>query len=93
MTYFPDNKIVPISEVKGRVVYAGVTPKGMVKLVYTVKNGDVPGAICKRFGVRLADLNYWNNIRKNMIRVGQKLVIYVPKNKADKYAGMAKVVK
>lgn len=91
-TYFPDNRIVKITESKG-YAYAGRTPDGKAKLIYTVKAGDVPGAIAKRFGVRLSDLSYWNNIRRNMIRTGQKLVIYVPKNKADKYAGVAKVSK
>lgn len=91
-TYFPDNKVVKIAEAKG-YVYAGRTPDGKAKLIYTVKKGDVPGGIAKRFGVRVSDLNYWNNIRRNMIRAGQKLVIYVPKNKASKYAGMAKVAK
>lgn len=88
-TYFPDNRIAKISEAKG-YAYAGRTPDGKVKLIYTVKKGDVPGGIARKFGVRVADLNYWNNIRRNMIRDGQKLVIYVPKNKADKYTGMAK---
>ena len=91
-TYFPDNKVVKIAEAKG-YVYAGRTPDGKAKLIYTVKRGDVPGGIAKRFGVRLSDLNYWNNIRRNMIRAGQKLVIYVPKNKAGRYAGMAKISK
>ena len=87
-TYFPDNRIAKISEAKG-YAYAGRTPDGKVKLIYTVKKGDVPGGIARKFGVRVADLNYWNNIRRNMIRDGQKLVIYVPKNKADRYTGMA----
>lgn len=87
-TYFPDNRIAKISESKG-YAYAGRTPDGKVKLIYTVKKGDVPGGIARKFGVRVADLNYWNNIRRNMIRDGQKLVIYVPKNKADRYTGMA----
>ena len=90
--YFPDNKIVKITDTRG-AVYAGRTPDGKAKLVYTVRNGDVPGSIAKRFGVRVNDLIYWNNIRRSMIRVGQKLVIYVPKNKADRYAGMAKISK
>ncbi len=87
-TYFPDNRVVKISEAKG-YAYAGRTPDGKVKLIYTVKRGDVPGGIAHKFGVRVADLNYWNNIRRNLIREGQKLVIYVPKNKADRYTGMA----
>ncbi len=92
MKYFPDNKIVKITDSRG-AVYAGRTPDGKAKLIYTVRSGDVPGSIARRFGVRVNDLVYWNNIRRGMIRIGQKLVIYVPKNKADRYTGMAKVVK
>lgn len=56
---------------------------GRVRLVYTVKSGDVPGGIAMRFNVRLADLKYWNNLNKKMtIRPGQKLVLYVPEKKA-----------
>ncbi len=92
LKYFPDNKIVKITDARG-VAYAGRTPDGKVKLVYTVRSGDVPGSIARRFGVRVSDLAYWNNIRRNMIRIGQKLVIYVPKNRASRYAGMARIVK
>lgn len=92
MKYFPDNKIVKITDAHG-ATYAGRTPDGKAKLIYTVRNGDVPGSIAKRFGVRVNDLIYWNNIRRSMIRVGQKLVIYVPKHKADRYTGVAKVAK
>ena len=93
--YFPDNRVVNIVESRrgGGVTYAGVTPAGMAKLIYTVKKGDVPGAIASRFGVRVNDLIYWNNIRRNLIRDGQKLVIYVPKAKTEKYSRIAKVAK
>ena len=65
---------------------------GKTKLVYTVKSGDVPGAIARRYGVTTADLRYWNNLNKRLtIRVGQKLAIYVPSSKAAQYSGTAKV--
>lgn len=83
--YFPDNKIVAVSE----ATFTGTIPANSVHFLYTVKEGDVPGAIASKFGVRLADLKYWNNMRRNIIRVGQKMHIYVPKAKADKYDGMA----
>ena len=86
--YFPDNKMVPVSEAN----YGHAAPAGSVKLIYTVKSGDVPGSIANKFNVRLADLKYWNNMHRNIIRIGQKLVVYVPKSKVDKYRKMAKVV-
>ncbi len=86
--YFPDNKVVPVSEAKAGVY----VPANSAKLIYTVRQGDVPGSIAQRFGVSLSNLKYWNNIHRNIIRIGQKLVIYVPKSKVDKYRGMARVV-
>ncbi len=37
------------------------------------------------YNVRISDIRYWNNIRNNTIRAGQKLVIYVPRNNLSKY--------
>ncbi len=48
---------------------------------YTVRSGDVLGVIAQRHGVRVSDLRAWNNLRGNMIRPGQKLVLYGAKNK------------
>lgn len=56
------------------------------KLYYTVKSGDAVGLIADWYDVRTADLRYWNNIRRNIIRSGQKLVIYKPKGKSTRYA-------
>ena len=55
------------------------------KLSYTVKSGDNVGYIADWFDVRASDLRYWNNISRNLIRSGQKLVIYKPKGASDKY--------
>ncbi len=66
--------------------YTPAPPSGdMTKLFYTVKYGDNLGFIASWYNVRISDLRYWNNIRRNLIRGGQKLVVYVPKKKADKY--------
>jgi membrane-bound lytic murein transglycosylase D len=61
------------------------------KLTYTVKSGDNPGYICEWYNIKLRDLQYWNNIRRNSIRVGQKLAIYKPKNKAENYRQIDKM--
>ena len=62
-----------------------------VKLVYTVKSGDNLGYISEWYNVRISDLQYWNNIRRNLIRSGQKLVIYKHKNQVDKYRDIDKL--
>jgi membrane-bound lytic murein transglycosylase D len=71
--------------------YVHTPPSGnMQKVFYTVKTGDNLGAISEQYHVRIGDLKYWNNINRNMIRVGQKLVIYVPKPKTNAIAGNTK---
>jgi membrane-bound lytic murein transglycosylase D len=55
------------------------------KLYYTVKSGDNLGFIADWYDVRLSDIRYWNNISRNLIRSGQKLVIYKPKGGAGNY--------
>ncbi len=70
--------------------YVPVTPRGKAKIYYRVKPGDAVGLIAQRFHVRSADLRYWNDIRRNLIRVGQRLIIYVPKSKAGYYQTLAK---
>lgn len=45
-------------------------------LVYTVEQGDTPGAIAGRFGISLETLLWANNLRNaNMIKAGDELII------------------
>jgi membrane-bound lytic murein transglycosylase D len=60
-------------------------PGNYAKLIYTVKEGDNLGFISMWYNVRISDIRYWNNIRYNTIRTGQRLSIYVPRNKVSKY--------
>jgi membrane-bound lytic murein transglycosylase D len=81
--YFPNNTLVnPAEKSSGKFAPADID--GKTKIVYTVKEGDTVGGISKKYKVREGDLTYWNNIRKNMIRTGQKLAIYVPESKKTK---------
>ncbi|MBI9065815.1 MAG: LysM peptidoglycan-binding domain-containing protein [Salinivirgaceae bacterium] len=66
----------------------GPPTKNHSKLTYQVKSGDNLGYIASWYGVRVSDVRHWNNVRHNMIRVGQKLLIYVPKSKLSKYDGI-----
>jgi membrane-bound lytic murein transglycosylase D len=82
--HFPDNTLVAPQN----SVIAGETEfstEGKTRIMYTVKSGDNPGYIANWFNINLNDLRNWNNIRRNMIRTGQKLVIYVPEEKVDHY--------
>ncbi|MGL5681473.1 MAG: transglycosylase SLT domain-containing protein [Marinifilaceae bacterium] len=83
-----DRKADPGNRIK---VHAKPIGGGGDRIVYTVKSGDVPGAIASKFKVRLSDLRYWNNLNKNLtIRPGQKLVIYANKSVAAAHNGSSK---
>ncbi|MDA3929301.1 MAG: transglycosylase SLT domain-containing protein, partial [Prolixibacteraceae bacterium] len=82
--YFPNNQIKNPNQTAYQFVPVEV--KGKDKVFYKVKSGDNVGFIAEWFKVRAADVRYWNNIRGNLIRVGQRLVIYVPKGKANYYS-------
>ncbi|MDR3287323.1 MAG: transglycosylase SLT domain-containing protein [Prevotellaceae bacterium] len=57
--------------------YSGVAKGNGKQIVHVVRKGETVGGIAQKYRVRTDDLKYWNNIgRNNMIRIGQKLVIY-----------------
>jgi membrane-bound lytic murein transglycosylase D len=60
-------------------------PGNYAKLTYTVKEGDNLGFVSMWYNLRVSDIRYWNNIRNNTIRSGQKLTIYIPRNNLSKY--------
>ncbi|MGQ7870674.1 transglycosylase SLT domain-containing protein [Sunxiuqinia sp. sy24] len=83
--FFPNNEIInPKSSNSHHVSNIS----GKDKVLYTVKSGDNLGYISEWFHVRVSDLRYWNNISRNLIRVGQKLAIYVPQGQADFFASV-----
>ena len=46
-------------------------------IIYTVASGDVLSGITPRFGVTVAQIQQWNNIKNpDVIAAGQKLTIY-----------------
>jgi membrane-bound lytic murein transglycosylase D len=69
-----------------RSSYITTDIKGKTKLIYTVKDGDNIGFIAEWYRVGLSDLRNWNNIYRNTIRVGQKLVVYVDPAKSEYYS-------
>lgn len=87
-SYKPDvylNRNVVIAD-PTRSSYITTDIKGKTKLIYTVKDGDNIGSISEWYKVGLSDLRNWNNIYKNKIRVGQKIVVYVNPSKSEYYS-------
>lgn len=86
--FFPNNQIV---NPQGYIAsHSPSDIKGRDKVIYTVKSGDNLGLIASWFRVRSSDLKYWNGIKKNFIKVGQKLTVYVPEGQGDHYAKLNK---
>jgi len=50
---------------------------GRELIVYQVRSGDVLGKIAERYRVRVGDIKSWNNLSSNMIRIGQRLNVWV----------------
>lgn len=69
-----------------RSSYAPSDIKGKTKIIYTVKEGDNIGFISEWYRVSIADIRNWNNIYRNNIRVGQKMVVYVNSTKSEYYS-------
>ncbi|MBW8334492.1 MAG: transglycosylase SLT domain-containing protein [Prolixibacteraceae bacterium] len=87
--FFPNNEIVN-PQTKFVSVESGDF-KGRDKVIYTVKSGDNLGAISAWFRVRVSDIQYWNKIRKNFIKAGQKLTIYVTEGQGEYYSRLNKM--
>jgi membrane-bound lytic murein transglycosylase D len=83
--FFPNNKIKEPEKITGTTSSTAYVPniKGKTKVQYTVKTGEVIGQIAGYFNVKVADIKYWNNIKGNLIRVEQKLTIYVPNDMVE----------
>ncbi|MDD4149158.1 MAG: transglycosylase SLT domain-containing protein [Bacteroidales bacterium] len=76
--YTPDENYIDYTPI-------ATQPEGTSELLYTIKSGDAVGLIASWYGVETANLRAWNGISGNMIRVGQKLKVYVPEALASKY--------
>lgn len=67
-------------------------PAGTAAITYVVKSGDVLGSIASKYHVSVNSLKSWNGLGSNMIRVGQKLKVYVPQSQKSKYESSSTTV-
>jgi membrane-bound lytic murein transglycosylase D len=75
--YFPNNQLVPLRSGRSRGSKVIINPAGMNESTYVVKSGDNLGAIASRYRVTVDDLKEWNNLKKNNLKIGQQLTVYV----------------
>jgi len=61
------------------------------KVIYTVKRGDNLGDIADWFDVPADDIKSWNKLRKNAVKYGQKLTIWVEGSKIGYYKKIGKM--
>ncbi len=64
-----------------------VIPANTVPLNYTIQPGDNLGRIAEKYGVRVSQLQAWNDISGTRINAGDQLVVHVPKGKANQFKG------
>ena len=50
---------------------------GRERVVHRVKSGEVLGLIAQKYRVRVSDIRNWNGLSGNLIRVGQRLNIWL----------------
>ena len=64
-------------------------PDNSTLVYYTIKSGDNLGYIASWYGVKVRQIEDWNNIYDpRRLKLGKKLKIYVPENKANYYKGV-----
>ncbi len=59
----------------------GFYDREKVAIVYKIRYGDNLSKIARRYGVSVKDIMRWNKLRSTRIYAGQKLVIYVSRNR------------
>jgi membrane-bound lytic murein transglycosylase D len=62
--------------------YQPLAIDGRNKIIHRVKEGETLGGLAVKYKVYTNDIRYWNGIRGNIIRTGQKLVIYTKMKQA-----------
>jgi membrane-bound lytic murein transglycosylase D len=89
----------PIKKIQEEVVdsVAGIANKPSAvkftkkKVIYTVKKGDNLGDIADWFDVPASDIKSWNKLKKNGVKYGQKLTIWVDGSKIGYYKKVSKM--
>ncbi|MDI9535448.1 MAG: LysM peptidoglycan-binding domain-containing protein [Bacteroidota bacterium] len=80
--YFPVFQMPNVSD-RSNANYVSISPgKDYEEIKHTIQTGDNLGSIAQKYGVRVSDLQDWNNIRGTNIYAGKVLSIWVKKGSA-----------
>jgi membrane-bound lytic murein transglycosylase D len=63
-------------ELKGKEAPLPQLVEAEQSIRYRVRSGDYLGKIAEEYGVGVSDIKRWNDLRSNMLRVGQRLTIF-----------------
>ena len=75
---YKDEQVANLWETRERIKNNVPDPRTTKQIFYKVRSGDNLGLISQRYGVRVSEIKSWNNMRSDVIYVGQKLVFYKP---------------
>ena len=81
----PEKELLEQSQITASMSKIASSDGTQSKLLYTVKSGDNLGYISEWYDCSVQQIKNWNGMYNNTIKVGQKLTIYVPKNKYNNY--------
>jgi membrane-bound lytic murein transglycosylase D len=73
---FRDEEQANLWELRERIKKNVPDPRTSRQFVYRVKSGDNLGSISGQFGVSVAKIKTWNNLRTDVIYIGQKLTVF-----------------
>jgi LysM repeat protein len=82
VVYVPQRAAAKAEEKKpeAKAATAGKAPAGQKQITHTVRKGDNPYLIAKKYGVPLDDFMKWNKLtKKSKMQVGEKYIVYVKK--------------
>ncbi len=54
------------------------------RIRYKVRSGDYLGRVAHKYGVKVSDIKRWNGLKKNNLRIGQRLIIYPKRLRVSK---------
>lgn len=73
-----DADLTPVARNTDKSAVASATSRKSV--THKVAAGETLGSIAANYGTTASEIKEWNSLRRNAVRAGQQLVIYVPDN-------------